>query len=132
MRFGRRASTCLSKSFARCVTLGIPYLVTHPGAHIGTGEEAGLERVAAGLDLRSWPGCRKWHVITCLEITAGQGSCLGHRLEHLATIIDLVKAPSAWASVSIPPTSSPPAMTSAAGSTPNSCKEIEVTVGSSA
>jgi deoxyribonuclease-4 len=31
--------------------------------------------------------------VTCLEITAGQGTCLGHRLEHLATIIDLVKAP---------------------------------------
>jgi deoxyribonuclease-4 len=32
-------------------------------------------------------------VITCLEITAGQGSSLGYKLEHFASIIDLVKAP---------------------------------------
>src|SRR6185295_281560 len=74
--------------------LGIPYLVTHPGAHVGCGEEAGLARVAEALDIvhREIPkrGCR---TVTCLEITAGQGSCLGHRLEHLATIIDLVKSP---------------------------------------
>ncbi len=35
----------------RCATLGIPYLVTHPGAHLGTGEDAGLNRVAAALDV---------------------------------------------------------------------------------
>jgi len=76
----------------RCAVLGIPYLVTHPGAHMGTGEDAGLARVAAALDIihgrLSADG-----VTTCLEITAGQGSCLGHRLEHLATIIERVKHP---------------------------------------
>src|SRR5215470_46165 len=35
----------------RCKLLGIPYLVTHSGAHLGTGEEAGLKRVAAALDI---------------------------------------------------------------------------------
>jgi deoxyribonuclease-4 len=80
------------EELARCVTLGIPYLVTHPGAHTGSGEEAGLGRVAKALDLVH-ARIKKTTVITCLEITAGQGSCLGHRLEHLATIIDLVKAP---------------------------------------
>ena len=75
----------------RCATLGIRYLVTHPGAHLGTGEDAGLRRVAAGLDAahaRVPAG-----TITCLEITAGQGSSLGYKLEHLATIIDLVDEP---------------------------------------
>jgi deoxyribonuclease-4 len=39
----------------RCSLLGIPYLVTHPGAHVGEGEEAGLKRVAESLDIvHSW------------------------------------------------------------------------------
>jgi deoxyribonuclease-4 len=80
------------EELSRCVILGIPYLVTHPGAHVGCGEEVGLKRVAAGLDLVH-ARIPKGKVITCLEITAGQGTCLGHRLEHLATIIDLAKDP---------------------------------------
>ena len=85
------------EELARCVLLGIPYLVTHPGAHMECGEDAGLKRVAQALDIvhaRVPKGRKKGdQVVTCLEITAGQGTCLGHRLEHLATIIDLVKAP---------------------------------------
>lgn len=88
----RKSIDLFVEELARCVTLGIPWLVTHPGAHTGSGEEAGLERVAAALDLVHARN-KKGPVITCLEITAGQGSCLGHRLEHLATIIELVKAP---------------------------------------
>jgi deoxyribonuclease-4 len=76
----------------RCAALGIPYLVIHPGAHMGAGEEAGLARVAAALDL-AMDTARDAKVITCLEITAGQGSSLGYRLEHLASIIDAVKSP---------------------------------------
>jgi deoxyribonuclease-4 len=80
----------------RCLLLRIPYLVTHPGAHLGHGEEAGLGRVAAALDVIHQRVPEKFDghkVITCLEITAGQGSCLGWKLEHLATIIERVKAP---------------------------------------
>ncbi len=75
----------------RCRLLGIPYLVTHPGAHLGTGEEVGLRRVAVAMDQihdRVAAG-----TITCLEITAGQGTSLGYKLEHLATIIEHVKQP---------------------------------------
>jgi len=76
----------------RCAVLGIPYLVTHPGAHMGTGEEVGLARVAEALDMvHETVGPAE--VVTCLEITAGQGSSLGYRLEHLATIIEKVKSP---------------------------------------
>ena len=76
----------------RCHALGVPYLIFHPGAHMGAGEEAGLGTVAASLD----------HVLDradrlagtpLLEVTAGQGSYLGHRFEHLATILGLVKQP---------------------------------------
>lgn len=79
------------EELTRCDVLGIPYLVTHPGAHVGSGEEAGLRRVATGLD-RVHERI-KTASLTCLEATAGQGSSLGHRLEHLAEIISLVKAP---------------------------------------
>jgi deoxyribonuclease-4 len=76
----------------RCKLLGIPYLVTHPGAHLGTGEDSGLTRVARALD-KVHKTVGKCDVITCLEITAGQGSSLGYKLEHLASIMEQVKDP---------------------------------------
>ncbi|MHB1157155.1 MAG: deoxyribonuclease IV [Phycisphaerales bacterium] len=78
----------------RCEILDIPFLVTHPGAHLGIGEDAGLQRVAQALDTihQLLPGAGI-KTITCLEITAGQGTSLGWRLEHLRTIIDRVKQP---------------------------------------
>jgi deoxyribonuclease-4 len=79
------------EELTRCGLLSIPYLVTHPGAHLGTGEEVGLARVAKAMD-RIHARVPKG-VITCLEITAGQGSSLGYKLEHLATIIEKVKSP---------------------------------------
>lgn len=80
-----------AEELRRCAVLGIPFLVTHPGAHLGAGEEAGLARVAAAFDVvhdRVPAG-----PITCLESTAGQGTSLGHKLEHLAEIIGAVKHP---------------------------------------
>jgi len=76
----------------RCDALGIRDLVTHPGAHTGSGDEAGLARVVEALDEihRRTLGSQ---VIIDLETTAGQGTCLGHRFEHLATILDAVKTP---------------------------------------
>ena len=76
----------------RCEQLGIPYLVTHPGAHAGCGEAEGLARVAAALDVvhELLPDNK---VVTCLEITAGMGTCLGYKLEHLAEIVARVRRP---------------------------------------
>jgi deoxyribonuclease-4 len=73
----------------RCAALGIPYLVTHPGAHTGSGEEAGLRREAEALN-RLFEAGTGGDTLVLLETTAGQGSCLGHRFEHLATLIELV------------------------------------------
>jgi len=80
------------EELSRCRILGIPYLVTHPGAHMGEGEPAGLKRVAAALD-QVHKRVAVDGVVTCLEITAGQGSSLGYKLEHLAEIMVLVKSP---------------------------------------
>jgi len=76
----------------RAEQLGLAYLVTHPGAHVGSGEEAGLKRVIAGLDIAS-ERCRGLKTEILLETTAGQGTTLGHRFEHLAAIRAGVKEP---------------------------------------
>ncbi|MGO9601548.1 MAG: deoxyribonuclease IV [Isosphaeraceae bacterium] len=73
----------------RCSQLGIADLVVHPGAHTGSGEEAGLLRVAKALDeIRDRTG--ELGVTIDLETTAGQGTTLGHRFEHLQAILGLV------------------------------------------
>ncbi len=76
----------------RCELLGVPYLVTHPGSHVGAGEEEGIRRVAEALNRihRDLPGYR---VMTLLEITAGQGTNLGYRFEQLGQIVAQVAAP---------------------------------------
>lgn len=71
----------------RAEVLGIDYLVTHPGAHTGSGDEAGLARVVTGYD-EALARCPGFKVRVLLETTAGQGSALGHRFEHLATVLD--------------------------------------------
>jgi deoxyribonuclease-4 len=76
----------------RCAALGISDLVVHPGAHMGAGELAGLATVVRALDelTRRTSGL---DVTIDLEVTAGQGSCLGHRLEHLTSLRAGVKTP---------------------------------------
>jgi deoxyribonuclease IV len=70
----------------RCAMLGIPGLVTHAGAHMGSGEETGLARIAAGIDrvLSERPGQQ---VTVLLETTAGQGTCLCYCFEHIRDVI---------------------------------------------
>jgi deoxyribonuclease-4 len=72
--------------------LGLPFLVLHPGAHLGRGEEEGLNQIIAGLN-EVFSATRGLPVRIALENTAGQGTCLGSRIEHLARIYDGVKRP---------------------------------------
>jgi len=69
----------------RCELLEIPYLVTHPGAHTGSGIEDGIQRVIQALNRvhTDLPGYR---VKTLLETTAGHGTTLGATFEELAAI----------------------------------------------
>ncbi len=76
----------------RADRLGIKHVVAHPGSHLGTGEEVGLERVAAGLDA-VLQRTSKLKTTVSLETTAGQGTNLGYRFEHLGRIIQLSKYP---------------------------------------
>jgi deoxyribonuclease-4 len=82
----RRSIEAFALEMQRAECLGLRYLVTHPGAHTGSGEEAGLTRVATALD-EIQRRCAGFRVQVLLETTAGQGSSLGHRFEHLAGIL---------------------------------------------
>lgn len=91
-QFYANSIRALSEELIRADQLELPFLVLHPGAHLGAGEEAGLGKIIASIDkvFRKIP-----HVKTkvALETTAGQGSCIGHRFEHLAHIIEKVREP---------------------------------------
>jgi deoxyribonuclease-4 len=77
----------------RAHAYGIPHVVLHPGAHTGAGVEPGIRRIAAALDRihQLTPECDD--TITCLEVMAGQGSCLGRSLAELRAIMDAVAEP---------------------------------------
>lgn len=88
----RRSVEAFVEELHRAEQLGLHYLVIHPGASKGSAEEAGLQRVAAALD-ETHRRCPRYRVRILLETTAGQGSCLGHRFEHLARIFQLLPKP---------------------------------------
>ena len=72
--------------------LGIPYIVTHLGAHLGTGEAEGLEMLSHSFN-QLFEDTNDTSVSVLLETTAGQGTNLGYRFEHLRQIIDTSKYP---------------------------------------
>lgn len=74
----------------RCQTLDIRYLVTHPGAHTGSGVDEGIRKFADSLN-RLFDALPDNTTITCLETTAGQGTTLGRSFEEIAAIIELVE-----------------------------------------
>ena len=74
----------------RAEALGLPYLVFHPGAHLGEGEEYGIKRIADSVNLLLSKS-KGNNLTLLLETTAGQGTHLGHRFEQLAEIINLVE-----------------------------------------
>lgn len=89
----RRSSVALLQDeVERCERFGVGMLAFHPGAHVGQGEDTGLDLVIRALNdvLRRTRGGR---TRILLETTAGQGSCLGHRLDHLRRILDGVREP---------------------------------------
>lgn len=82
----------LTQELELATQLELPFLVLHPGSHLGAGEAAGLEQLVHGLD-EVIAATRGSPVRLALENTAGQGACLGARLEHLAAAFDRVRRP---------------------------------------
>lgn len=76
----------------RAAALGITWVVLHPGAHGSAGEEAGLRRAAA-LVRAALDTTAGLPAGLLLETTAGQGTSLGHRFEHLAWLLDAIGVP---------------------------------------
>jgi deoxyribonuclease IV len=87
-----KSVTAFVVEIERAESLGLAYLVTHPGAHVGSGEQAGLSRVVEGLNL-ALAQTSGGKVQVLIETTAGQGTTLGHRFEHIAYILKNVKTP---------------------------------------
>lgn len=82
-----RSKDALVAEIQRSSALGIPHVVLHPGAHLGLGEDPGIRRVCQSLDEvhERTPGAS---ARILLENTAGQGTCVGHRFEHLGQILE--------------------------------------------
>jgi deoxyribonuclease-4 len=78
--------TALEHEIDRCAQLDIHFLVLHPGAHKGTGETVGLDKIAAQLStaLEKTPSS----VTILLETMGGQGTTLGNTFEQLRYIYD--------------------------------------------
>ncbi|PYL25130.1 MAG: deoxyribonuclease IV [Verrucomicrobia bacterium] len=91
-QFHANSLRSLSEELIRADQLKLPFLVLHPGAHLGAGEEAGLEKIIESIDA-VLSGIPKIKTRIALETTAGQGSALGNKFEHLAYIISRVRRP---------------------------------------
>ena len=76
----------------RAEMLGIPYVVTHPGAYTTGSEAGGLRLIIRALD-EVHRQTRRIRARCLLETTAGQGTSIGWRFEQLAAILDGVKDP---------------------------------------
>ncbi|MBN1255753.1 MAG: deoxyribonuclease IV [Deltaproteobacteria bacterium] len=86
----KRSVEALWEELERAETLGLPYLVMHPGSHRGGGEEEGFYRIARAINLLYYQG-PDIKVQILLETTAGQGATVGYRFEHFARIIEMIE-----------------------------------------
>jgi deoxyribonuclease-4 len=85
-----KSYAALKEEMERCNLLKIPNLVMHPGSHVGTGEEAGLKRIADNIN-KMFDELSDNRCCLLLETTAGQGSNLGSKFEQLAWIISQIE-----------------------------------------
>ncbi|MEP7078597.1 MAG: deoxyribonuclease IV [Chthoniobacterales bacterium] len=91
-QFHANSIRALSEELTRADQLELPFLVLHPGAHLGAGDEAGLKKIASTID-EVFRGIPRVKTKIALETTAGQGTCLGHTFEQLAWLIASVREP---------------------------------------
>jgi deoxyribonuclease-4 len=84
-----KSRLALMEELDRCDQLGVAYLVSHPGGHMGTGEDVGMRRVAEAIN-RIHAERPNGETVLLLETTAGQGTALGRTFEEIAGILALV------------------------------------------
>jgi deoxyribonuclease-4 len=85
-----KSRQALIEELRRCDVLGVPYLVSHPGAHVGSGTEAGVRRLGEAVN-RIHYEMPDSQAVLLLETTAGQGTCLGATFDEIAAMIDLIE-----------------------------------------
>lgn len=88
----KKSVAAMADEMERAEFLGVPFIVFHPGAHVGAGEEAGMRKIGDavnGLIRRT----RKLRVKLAYETTAGQGSSIGYCFEHLRRLLDMATDP---------------------------------------
>jgi len=86
-----RSCAALGRELVRASQLAIPYVVLHPGAHMGKGENRGIASIVDSIN-RVVDSVRELRTRLLIETTAGQGSVLGHRFEQIAQILETVEA----------------------------------------
>jgi deoxyribonuclease-4 len=87
---GEKSYRSLKEEMERCQTLKIPNIVMHPGSHVGSGEETGMNTICGYIN-RLFNELPDNQVTLLLETTAGQGTNLGCTFEQLAYMIDRVE-----------------------------------------
>jgi deoxyribonuclease IV len=85
-----KSRLALQVELDRCDELDVPYLVSHPGGHLGSGPEAGIRRVSEAIN-RIHDERPSGRCMLLLETPAGQGTTLGRSFEEIAAIIDGVE-----------------------------------------
>ena len=88
----KQSCESLIHEIERAEQLGLPSLVLHPGNHMGAGEAEGIKSIAHNLR-NALDATADHKVKIALETTAGQGTCMGHRLEHLEALFEAVDRP---------------------------------------
>ena len=86
-----RSLACLTGELRRCTTLGLDFLVTHPGNATDGDAEAGIRRNAQGIAL-ALEEVGEGPTRILLELTAGSGTSVGGSFENIAAILDLLPA----------------------------------------
>lgn len=88
----RNSILALSAEVQRCEAMGLAFTVLHSGSYKGGDEAGGIENIAAALNL-ILEETKHMRAGILLENTAGQGSSIGWKFEHLAAIMDKVSSP---------------------------------------
>lgn len=88
----KKSIAAMIDELQRCEALGVSALIFHPGAHMDGTLEAGIKRIARSLD-DVYASCAGFKTMVLLEVTAGQGTAIGHRLEHIQHVFEKIKNP---------------------------------------
>ena len=87
-----RSAEAFEEEIDRCDRLGLPCLIAHPGAHMGEGESAAFDRIAGAINA-AYRKRSASRTQVLLETTAGMGTTVGHRFDHLREILDRLEEP---------------------------------------